>query len=50
MCMAKLITNNEDKAKADVQVDAFLNKIGMFSFGLARTTIFNRSHGMRIIT
>ena len=46
MCIDKLLTNDEDKTKADVQVDAFINKTGMFSFGQAKNSIFNRSPGM----
>ncbi|KAK0580958.1 hypothetical protein LWI29_008151 [Acer saccharum] len=44
--MAKLIPNVDDRYKADLQIDAFKNKKGMFSFGMAKTLNYNCSSGM----
>ncbi|KAK3221366.1 hypothetical protein Dsin_008391, partial [Dipteronia sinensis] len=46
MCMEKLIPNDDEKLHANLQIDLFKHKKGLFSFGLAKTLINNHSHGL----
>lgn len=46
MCMAKLIPNDNDRLQANLQIDLFRNKKGLFSLGLEKKLITNRSPGM----
>ncbi|KAK3211889.1 hypothetical protein Dsin_016595 [Dipteronia sinensis] len=44
MCMAKLIPNDNERLQTNLQIDLFRNKKGLFSLGLEKALINNRSH------
>lgn len=44
-CMEKLIPNEQDRLKADIQIDDFRNRKGFFSFASAKTSCKLRSPG-----
>ena len=46
VCMEKLIPKEKERFKANLQLDLFKHKEGLFSYGIAKHLIHNRSPGM----
>ncbi|KAL5787132.1 hypothetical protein ACOSP7_004081 [Xanthoceras sorbifolium] len=42
-CMFKLVPNEDDRIEADLQIDTFKNKRGIFAFGQGKSSIYDRS-------